>query len=234
MTVGRLIAELHRKSLREGLRVVEIGGGLGTTAANVVGELRRSGVDLDSLLYEVYEPLDAAYEHCREKLAQKYPVLVEKKRLTIRNKSVLNTENRQHCVVLLVDVAGRMPHDKVYFCPETRQFRMAVIDTDTKQEDFVKLDDPLIERALHLLQVQMEAQNSPETNQQSMMRKLVDSVKRPPKKGTVFYLPTGFINTFELLKTHLDSFDLIVTGFDALPASLEGVNAPIVIRRTET
>ncbi len=244
---GRAIAQWicadWAASGRSRLHVVEVGGGSGRLANDVLhgvlDEQKTLGVQgVATVLYTSIEPsavLAARQQACNSVYNNVYNV-VQRDALQEDAFNGIVDDDNTHVVLLMSEVLDNLPHDRVVHDEDGRWAATVVMDTGSPIEALsheATVQDPLIRMALEVF-----TSTSPDDEKHTVMEppgSFLDHVRRwihetIAPQSTILWLPTGALQLFLNAQRHLPpNHSILAFDFDYLPdVCIAGQGAPIV------
>ncbi|KAL1925426.1 uncharacterized protein VTP21DRAFT_309 [Calcarisporiella thermophila] len=215
------------------LVIYEIGAGNGTLMLNILDYIQR------------HEP--SVYERTRYKIIEISSKLAERQATRHDIRGVLN---RHHCVEIInrsifdwdiyvpdpcfflaMEVIDNFAHDLLRYDADTEapyQGMVAIDESGDYHEFYEPLHDPLIHRYLSLRRQTLY--RTPVLHNR-FMRRLRSKLPFAPNMTEAEFLPTKLLLFLENLREHFPQHRLLISDFDRLPDTIQGVDAPVVQTR---
>ena len=232
--IARYILDERNKTNK--LVILEIGGGTGTSAVNILDyirlhdntvyqRMRFGALDVSEISLQLQEKLIRAHSHDVVWFRSKQPIDVTKS-AHAQDKSWLEIarklEGNTDIFVIALEVMDNLVHDKVVFDKFSHEWFETRVDVERKLEIRECLKDEEIKFVLPKV---IKARKS------SMWNRMRDAVFQ--NHSTTIFLPTGLSMALKNLRKNLPRHRLVFADFDDLPDSkMMGINAPLVRGKT--
>ncbi|KAL3899503.1 MAG: hypothetical protein SGCHY_002008 [Lobulomycetales sp.] len=236
--VARYILKQYKQDPRGSpLLIYEIGAGNGTLMCNILDYL--------------YQHDPRVYAECRYTVIEISPQLLNKQRrnmperhrqrVQIIGKSVFEWDTLvpESCFVMAMEVIDNFAHDIVRWEDETLLQGLVLIDGDGDfSEAFEQARDPLLKRYFdlsprHRYHAMAMAHPLAQAKRPKSIREHVENWVLPwtSAMSAPEFVPTMQLRFFDTLSRYFPRHRLILSDFDALPDSMDGINAPVVQTR---
>lgn len=218
------------------LVVYELGAGSGALARGILDYLEQNEPEIYTRTrYKIVEISARLAAEQRRKLGGHV------ERSEVVNQDIL-TWNRgvvqEPCFVIALEVFDNLAHDVVRFSTKDLTPYQAVVsidDTGDMHELWEPLSDALIQQYLSIIGSSL----SPLSASSGVLRLLPDRLRRAvathapffPNLTPPMFVPTNALRLLQQLKRNFPHHRLIMSDFDSLPDSLQGINAPVVQTR---
>lgn len=227
--IAACISQHHASRPSSPLDIVEIGGGNGTLAADIMNSLRATDSEL--------------YQQCTYRSLEISPSLAELQRQRLRTDghsaqrfSVTNADARHAAAwgaspghmtyVVMCEVLDNLPHDRITLASNGQWQQTHV--KDGTQEVLAPLTDPLIVECMDLLEHLLYPQR-PSGFLGSFSLHLLERAMGVGKSMDTFFIPTGALQFLHTLQHVRPQHMIIAADFDQLPdVKIAGTNAPLV------
>ncbi|PWN54083.1 DUF185-domain-containing protein, partial [Violaceomyces palustris] len=221
------------------LVIYELGAGSGALAHDILDYLMMEEPEIYSRTrYRIVEISQRLAEGQRNRLDDH----VQRGTVEIVNKSFLdwNEDVPEPCFVVALEILDNLAHDAIRYSTSTLEPYQAIVsidETGDMHELWEPVQDPLIKRYLSILR-SIRPASLPEPAPHFLkylpgfVRKaLSDHFPFYPNLTPPHYIPTGSLQFLDVLRRHFPLHRLVISDFDSLPDSIQGVDAPVVQTR---
>jgi len=224
-----------RKSIKNPFRILEIGGGNGSFALNVLDYLEEHHPDEYNLC--TYTIVDLSKNFCE---VQQQRLAKHKGKFKNYNMSICDWDDKveEECFIIGLEVLDNMPHDKVCIVKnQWRQCEVAYRDGDIYELEN-EINDTMIYETLHLYwafeQSRKEEAQYPWTK--AGRKQFRDRITRLLSghvwdKCNDIYLPTTCLYFLRVLRDYFPNHHLFLSDVEFLPDTCMGKWAPLVYER---
>ncbi|MEW5300862.1 MAG: hypothetical protein WDW36_003761 [Sanguina aurantia] len=240
----------HRKHnllsrVDEPLNVVEIGGGNGTLARDILDWIRDNRPD--DYLRTTYTCIEVS-----SRLAvQQYQTVVAKGghvgRFRLLRGSGWDVEtwgarDYTHTFILMMEVLDNLPHDRVYRARPSAPWEQTVVRPEKGVamedgpwvEETQPLTDPLLARCLDAIYKPPTLEDKVDIHFNKILDFLLSREGQQKDKGEIVFVPTASLALLDIIHGLRPNHSLIAADFDALPdVSVAGTNAPLVAEKVD-
>ena len=241
----------EREDKNAPLNLVEFGGGNGTNMMHILDFIKLRNPELYDRTNAVMIDISPAMSNRqRELIEPKHPNRIRYVRTDMTDHDM--DPMVEECFVIGLEVLDNLPHDKIKWCDETKEWKEThvVAHGDGLREEYLPLQDSLILETLQLFPPPSKEKIASESRESSgsLWNRLWNTLSRrsssSSSSSSAVFLPTGAVRLIHSLKKTFPSHRLVLADFDHLPSpdvrlfggskrslrdgSLDAYNAPLV------
>ena len=251
-TIGNYIhhaflrAQKKSNNKKQNIKIIEVGAGAASAADSILYFFKNfEQASYATMEYKIVEISPQMCKKARAKLENEHKKLLDNNQITIVNDDFLQYSQYDESLtfIILLEVLDNMPHDRVYFSDEKKQWfyeTMVEFDDDigltNLREKKVPINDYLIKEAVEYYIDFSKKQDFDEINKKAgFVENLIKSWYKIKDEKNVF-LPTGCLRMLKNVNKYIPNHHYIMADFDMLSAkesAIQGINAPIVSKKLE-
>ncbi len=242
--IHRVIKQLKLDPKSNKIRIVEVGAGSGSALNSILVFFNNYEQALYNMLeYNVVEISPQMCQKTKEKFEKNHKKLLDRGNIRIINDDFLNyrvsPNSKEFTFIIFLEVLDNMPHDKVFYCPESKDWKFqGMVEFNDKnlvqkpKEIQFPINDVLISETVLLYKELLES-GYEENEEKTILEKLIKKTFFQKNQKALF-LPTYCLKMLKHLRDSVPNHHLIIADFDSLrseQSSREGLNAPIVSKK---